>query len=141
MTATRTPFSSSSSVNTRPISGLTPSTLQRFGRRGHEPRTVLVAHVKPDHHKAARIGIRQRTNQHRIDGAEHRGNPADPERECRDRDGRKSTVAPHLSCSVAHVTCELFEPRPAPLSANILLYQSGVAKDPVGSILSGFFGL
>src|SRR5437867_10089311 len=30
MTSTRTPFTSSSSVNTRPISGFTPSTLQRF---------------------------------------------------------------------------------------------------------------
>ena len=30
MTATLTPFSSSSSVNTRPISGFTPSTPQRF---------------------------------------------------------------------------------------------------------------
>jgi hypothetical protein len=31
--------------------------LQPFGRRGHEPRVILLPHVKPDHHKAFRIGI------------------------------------------------------------------------------------
>jgi hypothetical protein len=36
-------------------------------------RKTDVAHLVPDHDEAAGVGIGQRTNQHRIDGAEHAG--------------------------------------------------------------------
>jgi hypothetical protein len=61
--------------------------LQPFRRRRHKARAILTAHVKPNHDETVRVIIRQRTNQYRVEGAEHRRNPAYAERQCCDCGG------------------------------------------------------
>ena len=170
MTATRTPFSSSSSVNTRPISGFTPSTLQRllssyapgpvrarhrrrawrrrlgdrdvgenrvvtpplqpFGGRGKALRDALVAQIVPDHDETVRVRVREGTNQDGIEGAEHRRDPADAERQCCDGDGREARIAAELAQSEGDVARELLQARPAPRRASVLLHECEVAQFP-----------
>jgi len=55
--------------------------LQTFGGRWKVLRDALVAQVVPYHDEAVSLGIRQRTNQYRIDGAEDGGVRADAKRE------------------------------------------------------------
>ena len=73
-------------------------------------RDVGLAHVVPDHHETVRVGVGQRADQHRVEGAEHRGNPADAERERRDRDRRERRIASDLPQSVADVPPDRVEP-------------------------------
>ena len=63
----------------------------------------------PDHDEAAGVGVGQRTNQHRIDGAEHRGVDADAERERGDGDGRERRIAADLPQRKAQVAHQLLE--------------------------------
>ena len=59
--------------------------------------------VVPDHDETVGVGVRQRADQHRVDGAEHRGVDADAERERGDGDGRERGIAPDLAQAVADV--------------------------------------
>ena len=143
ITTTRTPLLSSSSVKTRPSTGCTPSTLQKFHvtfragtcsgspspesvaspgwlvarsvntvlRRRHSIHsagvglclavTSVLAHVVPDHDETVRVGIGQRTDQHGIEGAEHRRNAADAERQ-RQRSPRRPDRAGAAAARSAH---------------------------------------
>jgi hypothetical protein len=49
--------------------------LQPFRWRRHKARPILIAHVKPNHDETVHVAIRQRTNQYRVEGTEHRRNP------------------------------------------------------------------
>ena len=66
-------------------------------------RDVGLPHRVPDHHETARIGVGHGADQHRVEGAEHRGNPADAERERRDRDRRERRIASDLPHSIAEI--------------------------------------
>ena len=61
--------------------------LQPFGGRGKALREALAVQVVPDHDETVRAGVRQGTNQYRVEGAEHRRNSANAERQGCDCDG------------------------------------------------------
>ena len=60
------------------------------------------------------VGIGQRTNQHGIDGAEHRGVDADAERQRGDGDGGERRIAADLAQSVADIARELLPDAASP---------------------------
>src|SRR5205809_5175583 len=73
-------------------------------------RETDVAHLVPDHDEPVGIDIGQRTNEYRIDCAEHRRVDADAERQRRDGDGRKRRIAADLTQSVTDIPRDLVQP-------------------------------
>ena len=83
--------------------GIETAPLNPFCGRGVvSRRDVGLSHRVPDHHETVRIGVGQGADQHRVEGAEHRGNPADAERERCDRDRRERRIASDLPHSITH---------------------------------------
>ena len=81
---------------------------------------VRLPHVVPDHHETFRVGVGEGTDQHGIDGAEHRRRPADAERERRDRDGRERGIAPDLTPAVTDIAPGRVEPSAMPAGPHVL---------------------
>ncbi len=107
--------------------GVVAPPLQPFGGRGKALR-ASAAQVVPDHDETVRVGVREGTNQYRVEGAEHRRNPADAECQCCDGDGREPWIPTDLAQSVGGVARELLQARPAPHGASVLLHQCEVAQ-------------
>ena len=84
-------------------------------------RRVGLAQCVPDHYETVRIGVREWAYQHRVDGAEHRRNPADTESERRDRDSRERRIASELPQSIADVSPGHLEPCATASTSNAFL--------------------
>jgi hypothetical protein len=119
--------------------------------RGGKALPALAVQVVPDHDEPVGIGVRQRADQHRVEGAEDRRHSADAECQRGDGDQREPPVPTHLPQSVADVTSDLLQARPAPGGAGALRHESQVAqlaarrpsglglRHAVGSTLVGVF--
>ena len=102
--------------------GIETAPLDPFCGRGVvSRRDVGLAHRVPDHHETVRIGVGQGADQHRVEGAEHRSNPADAERERRDRDRRERRIASDLPQSIAYIPPGSVEPRAMASGPNAFL--------------------
>lgn len=69
-------------------------------------READVAHLVPDHDETVGVRIGQRTNEDRVDRAEHRRVDPDAERQRR----RKRRIAPEQAQRVAHVAGDVRQP-------------------------------
>ena len=96
--------------------------------RESSSRYALGVQVAPDHDEMVRAGVRERTNQYRVEGAEHRRNSANAERQSCDCDGGEHGIAADLAQSVAGIARELLHSRPAPCCASVLLHQGAVTQ-------------
>jgi len=75
----------------------------QIGRRERPVLDVPGPQLAPDDDQPARVGVRQRPQQHRVDDAENRGAGADAERDRDRRDRREAGVLPQAARCVRHI--------------------------------------
>lgn len=85
------------------------------------PGARLILRMLEQAHELAGLGVRQRLQQHRVDGAEDRGRSADADRERGERHDREAWVGNELADAEAHVAHAVVEEaRPAGVADIVL---------------------
>ena len=115
--------------------------LQHFRGGGEVLRNAVAAQIVPDHDELVRGGVRQRTEQDGVEGAEHRGHAADAERQRGDGHGREPQIAADLAEAETDIARELLETRPAPRRADVFFHERRVAERPPRAPRSRFLRL